>query len=89
VQREARIRFERMVEPWRSEYPKVPVETRFVVEVPRSALIRAAKGALLLVVGDRGIGSVPETLLGPVAQAALHDAPCPVAIVPMAAATRW
>ncbi|HEU5161023.1 MAG TPA: universal stress protein [Streptosporangiaceae bacterium] len=82
VQRHARSRFERAVETWRAEHPKVPVEARFVVEVPRSALLRAAADALLLVLGDRGIGSVPEMLLGPVTQAALHEAPCPVAVVP-------
>jgi nucleotide-binding universal stress UspA family protein len=54
-----------------------------VVEVPCAALIRAAKGAVLLVLGDRGIGSVPEMPLGPVTQAALNEAPCPVAVVPV------
>jgi nucleotide-binding universal stress UspA family protein len=82
VRRDAQDRFERAIEPWRAEFPKVPVETRFVVEVPRSALLRAAHDAVLLVVGNRGIGSVPELLLGPVTQAALHEAPCPVAVVP-------
>lgn len=82
IRHEAIARFERAVEPWRAEYPKVPVQTKFVVEVPRRALVNASKGAALLVVGDRGIGSVPKTLLGPVTQAALHEAPCPVAVVP-------
>jgi nucleotide-binding universal stress UspA family protein len=84
VQMEARSRFERAIEPWRAEYPKVLVATKFVVELPRAALARAASGAVLLVVGDRGIGSVPEMLLGPVTQAALHEAPCPVAVAPAA-----
>lgn len=82
IRNEVMARFERAVMPWRTEYPKVPVETKLVVEAPRRALINAAKGAALLVVGDRGIGSAPETLLGPVTQAALHEAPCPVAVVP-------
>lgn len=82
IRREAMTRFERAVAPWQLEYPKVPVETRFVVETPRRAVVDAAKDAALLVVGDRGVGSVPEMLLGPVTQGALHQAACPVAVVP-------
>ncbi|GAA3947507.1 universal stress protein [Actinomadura viridis] len=82
VRHEAIGRFERGVAPWKREHPKVPVETDFVVDRPRRALVAAAKGADLLVVGDRGIGSVREMILGPVTQAALHEAPCPVAVVP-------
>lgn len=85
---EAITRFEQAVAPWRSDRPKVPVETRFVVETPRRALVNAADDAVLLVVGDRGIGSVPQTLLGPVTQAALQEAPCPVAVVP-ARQAKW
>ncbi|MFD0533004.1 universal stress protein [Actinomadura luteofluorescens] len=39
-------------------------------------------------VGARGIGSGPQTLLGPVTQAALQEAPCPVAVVPAEGAGR-
>lgn len=31
---------------------------------------------------SRGIGSLPQMLLGPVPQVALHEARCPVAVVP-------
>ncbi|GAA4150998.1 universal stress protein [Actinomadura keratinilytica] len=82
LRHEAIVRFDQAVAPWRAEYPKVPVETRFVVEKPRHALLDAADGAALLAVGDRGIGSTPQTLLGPVTQAVLQQAPCPVAVVP-------
>ncbi|WP_067453176.1 universal stress protein [Actinomadura macra] len=82
VRSEAMARFDQAVTPWRREHPKVPLDTEFVVETPRQALVNAAQGAALLVVGDRGIGSVPPLLLGPVTQAALHQAPCPVAVVP-------
>ncbi|GLX02129.1 hypothetical protein Misp02_62150 [Microtetraspora sp. NBRC 16547] len=65
-----------------AQHPKVPVETKFVIETPRRALVKAAEDAALLVVGNRGIGSAPKMLLGPVTQAALYEAPCPVAVVP-------
>ena len=82
VRREATARFEHAVRPWQYDFPDIPVEAEFVVDTPRRALINAAQGASLLVVGDRGIGSAPQMLLGPVTQAALQEAPCPVAVVP-------
>lgn len=82
LKHEANTRFERAVAPWQARYPKVPVDTTFVLDTPRHALVDAAEGADLLVVGARGIGSAPQTLLGPVTQAALQQAPCPVAVVP-------
>ncbi|MEV0970854.1 universal stress protein [Microtetraspora glauca] len=82
LRHEASARFERAVAPWRSEHPNIPVKTKFVIETPRHALVQAAEDAALLVVGNRGIGSTPKMLLGPVTQAALHEAPCPVAVVP-------
>lgn len=48
---------------------------------PARALVQAARGADLLVVGSRGRGGFVELLLGSVShQCALH-APCPVVIV--------
>lgn len=82
IRREAMARFEEDVAPWRSRYPRVSLETEFVVDTPRQALIGAARGAALLVMGARGIGSGPQTLLGPVTQAALQEALCPVVVVP-------
>jgi nucleotide-binding universal stress UspA family protein len=48
---------------------------------PAQALIEAADGADLLVVGSRGHGSFAEALLGSVSQHCVHHAPCPVLIV--------
>jgi nucleotide-binding universal stress UspA family protein len=48
---------------------------------PAQALIDAADGADLLVVGSRGHGSFAEALLGSVSQHCVHHAPCPVLIV--------
>jgi nucleotide-binding universal stress UspA family protein len=48
---------------------------------PAQALIEAATGASLLVVGSRGHGGFTEALLGSVSQHLVHHAPCPVVII--------
>jgi nucleotide-binding universal stress UspA family protein len=48
----------------------------------RQALAAAGADADLIVVGPRGIGGVARSILGSVTTWLLHDAPCPVAIVP-------
>ncbi|TDE34853.1 universal stress protein [Actinomadura sp. 6K520] len=70
------------VHPWRRRYPHVRVQISLQLERPREALLEAASGADLLVVGDRGIGGVDPLLLGATSSAMLHHAPCTVAIVP-------
>ncbi len=82
LREEARARFEETVAPWATAHSKVAVDTEFVIEQPRRAVVQAAMGAILLVLGDRGVGSSPATRLGPVTQAALAGAPCPVATTP-------
>lgn len=82
MRKEASRRFEEAVAPWAAQYPKVLVTTEFVGERPQRAVLDRAVGAVLLVLGDRGIGAVPEMILGPVTQAALAAAPCPVAVTP-------
>jgi nucleotide-binding universal stress UspA family protein len=46
------------------------------------ALLDAAKGAGLLVVGSRGHAGFTEALLGSVGQYCVHHAECPVVVVP-------
>lgn len=82
MRRDAEERFEGWIGPWVSRYPKVPATTEFMNERPQQAVNAMAKGAVLLVLGDRGVGSVPAMPLGPVTQAALFAAPCPVAVTP-------
>ncbi|MES9538531.1 MULTISPECIES: universal stress protein [unclassified Actinomadura] len=73
---------ERTVHPWRRRYPKVHVDVSLLLEPPREVLLAAAADADLLVVGDRGTGSLDPLLLGATSSAMLHHAPCSVAIVP-------
>jgi nucleotide-binding universal stress UspA family protein len=57
------------------------IHRRAVCDLPARALVDAAKGADLLVVGPRGLGGLRELLLGSVSSACLHHAHCPVAVV--------
>jgi nucleotide-binding universal stress UspA family protein len=57
------------------------IERRVTTDLPARALVAAAEGARLLVVGARGLGGFKRLLLGSVSEQCLHHAPCPVAIV--------
>jgi len=63
------------------EHPDVTVLRQVAAGAPRSALLDAAAGAQILVLGARGLGGLGGMSLGSVAQALLQHAPCPVAIV--------
>lgn len=63
------------------DYPGVAVERVVRQGAPRAALLDAAAGAQLLVMGSRGRGGLPAMRLGSVSLAVLHHAHCPVAIV--------
>jgi nucleotide-binding universal stress UspA family protein len=67
--------------PWRARYPDVDVELRLVRCQPAEALIAAAEGAELLVVGSRGRGGFASLLLGSVSRNVLQHAHGPVAVV--------
>ncbi|MGW0434493.1 universal stress protein [Micromonospora sp. NPDC003197] len=78
------------VDPWLHKYPEVPVRQAEFVGDPGPALLRAATGARLLVVGDHGrdvpppLASswAPVTPLGEVSGSVIDHANCPVAVVP-------
>jgi nucleotide-binding universal stress UspA family protein len=67
-------------------FPRLPVRAEVRQHVPpHEALVTAAKGARLVVVGSRGLGGFRGLLLGSVSQALIHHAGCPVAVVGPAA----
>lgn len=70
--------------PWREKFPEVAVVENVTEGRAADKLISASAGAALVVVGRRIRASRPGTRIGPVTHAALHHAPCPVAVVPHA-----
>jgi nucleotide-binding universal stress UspA family protein len=57
------------------------IRLRTVCDLPARALLEAADGAEMLVVGARGLGGFRSLLLGSVTDQCLHHATCPVAVV--------
>ncbi len=60
----------------------VTVLARVVQGHPAQALLDAANGAKMLVVGSRGHGTFAGTVLGSVSQHCVQHASCPVVVVP-------
>lgn len=73
---------EQALEPWREKFPDVAVIEQVEMGSAGQVLLSAASAAELLVVGRRARHCAVGTRIGSVAQAALHHAPCPVAVVP-------
>ncbi|MFD0268206.1 universal stress protein [Streptomyces sp. NPDC127106] len=82
IKQEARKRLNLALHPWREKFPQLDVADSIALESPARALARAAEGAGLLVVGRRKHRPPLAPRLGSVAQAAIHHARCPVAVVP-------
>ncbi|MEU3655623.1 universal stress protein [Streptomyces sp. NPDC032161] len=80
--RDARKLLGQSLRPWRDRFPTVEVVDSAVLASPAKAVVRAAEGADLLVVGRHRHHRPLAPHLGPVAQAAIHHARCPVAVVP-------
>ncbi|HSV64668.1 MAG TPA: universal stress protein [Mycobacteriales bacterium] len=78
---------EAAVEPHRAIWPGVRVTLTLRDGVPAAkGLLGAAQGAALLVVGTVGYGRVGEAAGRSISRAAVTAAPCPVIVVPAAAA---
>ncbi|MFF2142976.1 universal stress protein [Kitasatospora sp. NPDC058190] len=61
--------------------PGVRISQRVMPGNAAGALLQAAKGAALLVVGSRGLGGFSGVLLGSVSRHVTEHAPCPVVVV--------
>ncbi|MFD3532424.1 universal stress protein [Streptomyces sp. NPDC058664] len=68
--------------PWRERHPEVPVAEHVELGSAGQVLLSASGAAQLLVVGRRAKRGAVGPRIGSVAHAALHLAPCPVAVVP-------
>lgn len=80
--REAREELSQALKPWREKYPQVEVDDSVRLASPAKAVVHAAEGAELLVVGRRMHRHGMNHHLDHVAHAAIHHARCPVAVVP-------
>jgi nucleotide-binding universal stress UspA family protein len=72
--------FDRDTARWEKQYPELTILRQVTFGQPRAALLDAASGAQLLIVGSRGRGGLKGMLLGSVSQAMLHHARCPVGV---------
>ncbi len=73
--------FSRLMTLHEKEHPEVTVLRQVSFGPPRTALLNAADGAQMLVVGSRGLGGLDGMSLGSVAATLLHHSPCPVGVV--------
>ncbi|MEU6083619.1 universal stress protein [Streptomyces sp. NPDC047108] len=80
--KEMQRRLDETVEPWREKFPGVEMIDTVRQESPTKAMVHAAEGAELLIVGRRLHRAHRAARIGNVAHAALHHAPCPVAVIP-------
>ncbi|MEU4499314.1 universal stress protein [Streptomyces sp. NPDC023998] len=82
ITQDAQKQLSQALRSWRDKFPRVEVADSIGLESPAKAVVRAAKGAGLLVVGRRKHRPALAPRLGSVATAAIHHARCPVAVVP-------
>lgn len=84
--RELEAEFSSLLTRWEKEHPGIAVLRQVTQGTPRAALLEAAAGAQMIVLGARGRGGIRGMTLGSVAAALVHHAPCPVGIVRLPAA---
>ena len=71
-----------LVDGWRQQYPRLEVVESTHEGAAAQALIDAAEGASMIVVGSHGRSTLAALLLGSVSRTLVGRAPCPVAVVP-------
>ncbi|KUO17715.1 universal stress protein [Streptomyces dysideae] len=82
LEAEERTRLAEVLAPWREKFPDVPVTKHVATGPAAQVLLTASAQGCLTVVGRRLHPSPLAWKLGPVAHAALHHVPGPVAVVP-------
>lgn len=82
IRKEAGEKLSHAVRPWCERHPGVTVTSAVRLNSPARAALGAAEDADLLVVGRRRHHPAVVPRLGNVAQACVHHARCPVAVVP-------
>ncbi|ALL79625.1 hypothetical protein AD006_31025 (plasmid) [Pseudonocardia sp. EC080610-09] len=81
VEDDERDHLEKSVQPARVTHPDVTIDTQLVRGHPAQALLDAALGARMLVVGSRGNGGLAGLLVGSISRTVLHHVHCPVAVL--------
>ncbi len=71
---------EKTLEPVRKAYPTVTFQSTVLEGHPAPLLVKASRGADLLVVGSRGHGEFAGMLLGSVSEHCVTNAHCPVLV---------
>ncbi|MEV4434833.1 universal stress protein [Streptomyces sp. NPDC049555] len=82
IGRDAERELTAALRPWCETYPDVTVVDTVRLESPAQAVVNAADGADLLIVGRRRQRAALRPRLDAVVQACAHHARCPVAVVP-------
>ncbi|MEU2289008.1 universal stress protein [Streptomyces sp. NPDC013178] len=78
----AQKKLRKQLRPWRKKFRSVRVIKVLTLDSPARVVVHDTEKAGLLVVGRRRHRGGLAPRLGPVAQAAVHHAACPIAIVP-------
>ncbi|WP_367325303.1 universal stress protein [Streptomyces sp. HUAS ZL42] len=81
-ERDAHLLLTAALAPWQEKFPGVAVVVQAAMGSAAQLLLSACTHSMLIVVGRRRHPSQLTWKLGPVAHAALHHVPCPVAVVP-------
>lgn len=81
-ERRSRQRFDEGLSVWRARYPDVALRPMHAHQQPASAVLEASEVAQVVVLGRHGTGILGGFTFGSVARAVMHDAECPVLVVP-------